>query len=326
VKSLYYSANGEPWDVVCVRDEPAPVLQPGQVLVSLEAAPLHIADLMVMRGELAMIPPGPGTPGFEGVGRIARCAPDVVGWTVGERVLLPIAHGACREQQAHDPASLMRVPDGVAAEQLALVRVNLTTAWVLLHAFETLEPGSWVIQNAANSNVGGYVAGLARRAGLKLIEVVRRPELVGMLEADGRGPVLVDGPGLRDEVARLGVRPRLALDAVGGAATARLGSVVADRGLVLSYGFLSKEPHQLDFPDLIYRDVRLRGMLTNYPLESMDAAAHARMDADLQRFIGEGELRADIAGIYPFSRAADALRHAAETGPARAGKVILVPS
>lgn len=315
MKILHYPRNGEPWDVIVLDEQPAPEPAPGQVLVRLEAMPLHIADLLAIRGELGLMPRASGIPGFEGVGRLVTSVP---GWPEGTRVLLPIAHGAARELQAHDPAGLMRVPDGPAAEQLALVRINLTTAWTLLHAFEALPAGSWVVQNAANSNVAGYVEALARRAGLKVLNLVRRPELVAAL---GRPHVQLDSDG----IVLPGARPLLALDAVGGQATARLGRLVADKGLVLSYGFLSKEPHAIDYPDLIYRGVRLQAMLTNHPLERMDAAAHARMNAELEGFIESDDLQAAIAGIYPFARAADALRHAAETGAARAGKIILVP-
>lgn len=315
MKILHYPRNGEPWDVIVLDEQPSPEPAPGQVLVRLEAMPLHIADLLAIRGELGLMPRASGIPGFEGVGRIVTSAP---GWPEGTRVLLPIAHGAARELQAHDPASLMRVPEGPAAAQLALVRINLTTAWTLVHAFETLPPGSWIVQNAANSNVATYVEALAARAGLNVLNLVRRPELLAALQ---RPHVQLD----TDVVTLPGPRPLLALDAIGGAATARLGRLVADRGLVLSYGFLSKQPHQLDYPDLVYRGVRLHGMLTNHPLERMDAAAHARMNADLQAFIASDDLDAEIAGIYPFARAAEALRHAARTGPDRAGKVILVP-
>jgi NADPH:quinone reductase-like Zn-dependent oxidoreductase len=315
MKTLTYPCNGEPWEVIAITEQPVPVPAAGEVLVRLEAMPLHIADLMAIRGELGLMPKKAGIAGFEGVGRVVTGVP---GWPEGTRVLLPIAHGAAREFQAHDPAVLMRVPDGPAAAQLALVRINLTTAWTLLHAFEALPAGSWVVQNAANSNVAGYVEALARRAGLKVLNLVRRPELVVAL---GRPHVQLDN----DDISLPGERPLLALDAVGGAATARLGRLVADKGLVLSYGFLSKAPHAIDYPDLIYRGVRLQGMLTNHPLERMDAAAHARMNAELEAFVASDDLNAEIAGIYPFARAADALRHAACTGAERAGKVILTP-
>ena len=319
MKTLHFTQNGEPWDVIALAEAAPPDPAPGQVLVRLEAMPLHIADLMLMRGQLGMIPPGPGIPGFEGVGRLVTSAP---GWPQGTRVLLPIGVGAARELQAHDPAQLMRVPDAPDAVQLALVRINLTTAWVLLHAYELLPPGSWIIQNAANSNVATYVAALARRAGLNVINLVRRPELVAALKAQGREHVLLDDDSL---TLPDNARPVLALDAIGGPATARLGRLIADHGLVLAYGFLSKQPHALEYPDLIYRGVRLQGMLTNHPLERMDAAAHARMTRDLEAFISSDDLNADIAGIYSFAEAAEALRHAAATGADRAGKVILIP-
>lgn len=326
MKAVSYSSTGEPWDVVGLVDVPEPVLEPGQVLVSLEAAPIHIADLLAMRATLPFFPVKPGVGGFEGVGRITQCAQDVTTWTVGDRVFLPIGYGAWQERHAVRGANLLRAPEGVAAEQLALVPINLATAYLLLHAYDPLSPGDWVIQNASNSNVASYVDVFARRAGLNVIHLVRRPDLVALLKSQGRAYVLVDSPDLKSDVAAITqAAPKIALDAVGGAATARLGACVADHGLVLSYGFLSKEPHHLDYPDLMFRGVRLRGVLTNWALERLDEAGLKTMRAALDAVASSDALNADIAGIYPFSEAADALRHAAKTGAERKGKVILVP-
>jgi len=302
------------------------MLAPGQVMVKLEALPLHIADIMAIRGTLGVMPKGSGIPGFEGVGRIIEAAPDVTGWPLGTRVLLPIAHGAARELQAHAPAALMRVPEGPDAAQMALVRINLSTAWLLLHAYEKLKPGSWVIQNAANSNVGFYIARLAKTAGINVINLVRRPELIAPLKAQGREHVFLDNEDLPALIVLLNAAPQIAFDAIGGPATARLGHLVADNAHIISYGFLSKQPHQLDYTDLVFRNVRLTGMLTNRPLEDIGEQGRARLNAELQTFIAAGNLQTEIAAIYPFSEAAAAFRHANETGPARTGKIILTPN
>lgn len=329
MKVLHYAQNGDPWDVVTLQDHPAPKLAPGQVMVRLEAMPLHIGDIMMIRGQLGSMPQGPGFPGFEGVGHIIEAAPDVdqspTGWPLGTRVLLPMSHGAARELQAHESAALMRVPEGPDAAQMALVRINLSTAWLLLHGYETLNPGGWIIQNAANSNVGFYIARLARIAGLNVINLVRRPELIPPLKAEGREHVFLDDETVAAKAAALNAAPALAFDAIGGSATARLGNVVARSGHIISYGFLSKQPHQLDYNDLVFRNVRLSGMLTNRPLEDIGEQGRARMDAELQSFIEEGNLQTEIAAIYPFAEAAAAFRHANETGPNRTGKIILIP-
>lgn len=326
MKAVTYDINGEPWEVVTVSELPDPVPGPGEVLIALEAAPIHIADLIAIRGDKEFFPIEPGVPGFEGVGRVVSCASDVDDWREGDRVFLPIGYGAWKALHALHASQLMRAPEGVAAEQLALVPINLATAYLNLFAYEKLVPGDWIVQNAANSNVATYTAAIAQSKGIRVINIVRRAQLVGPLKASGRAHVLVDGPTLAHDIAAItAVKPRLALDAVGGAATARLGNCVADQGLVLSYGFLSKQPHQIDYPDLMFRGVRLRGMMTNWAYERLSEDELKAMRAHLEQMTTSDQLKANIAGIYPFAQVADALRHAAQTGAQRTGKVILVP-
>ncbi|MEM9880864.1 MAG: hypothetical protein AAF862_16480, partial [Pseudomonadota bacterium] len=86
-----------------------------------------------------------------------------------------------------------------------------------------------------------------------------------------------------------------------------------------------KQPHALAYPDLVFRNVRLRGVLTNYALERLDADGLARMRSEMDAVMNSGQLSAQIAGVYTFSEAAEALRHAAKTGAQRQGKVILKP-
>ncbi|MBB5687218.1 zinc-dependent alcohol dehydrogenase family protein [Sphingobium boeckii] len=326
MRCLEYLSNGAAWDVIGQIERPTPEPAGNEVIVALEAAPVHIADLKAIEGGLAFIPQGPGTPGFEGVGRIIECGAHVDGWKVGDRVILPLAYGAWREHRAVAAQDLWHAPDHVPAEQLALVRINLTTAWLLLNAYVDLQPGDWIIQNAANSNVTGYTAALAASCGIGMIDLVRRPELIQPLKESGRIHVALD---TREAIAaiceKLGARPRLSLDAIGGDATARLGNVTADNGLVLAYGFLSEQPYQLDYPDAMFRNVRLEAMMIDRAVQKIGREGRDRMAEALQSFIATEPLNAEIAAVYSFDQAPEALRHAARTGEARAGKIILVP-
>jgi NADPH:quinone reductase-like Zn-dependent oxidoreductase len=326
VKSLRYDQNGEPGEVLRLVDAATPTITSGGVIVALEAAPVHIADLKAVRGDLAFIPRGGGVPGFEGVGRVIACGPGERRWKAGDRVILPMAYGAWQEELSVRSDALWRAPDGVPAEQLALARINLSTAYLLLNAYEALAPGDWIIQNAANANVAHYVHMLAADRGISVIDLVRRPELVAALGASGRRHVLVDQAGLAGIVKdRWGISPRLAFDAIGGGATARLGNCVCDGGLVLAYGFLAESAYRIDYPDMMFRDVRLRGMMTDRAIERIGADGVQSMMACLEAAMASSLMHADIAGIYPFSDFRAALAHAAATGAARQGKVILVP-
>ena len=50
------------------------------------------------------------------------------------------------------------------------------------------------------------------------------------------------------------------------------------------------------------------------------------LQTSLEAFIAGETLDAQIAGIYSFAEAAQALRHAGQTGEGRSGKVILTPT
>lgn len=63
----------------------------------------------------------------------------------------------------------------------------------MLSEFVILAAGDWVIQNAANSGVGGYLMQLAKRRGLRTVNLVRRESAVGVTKAQRGDVVLVDG-------------------------------------------------------------------------------------------------------------------------------------
>ena len=66
-----------------------------------------------------------------------------------------------------DAKRLVPLPSGADPQQLAMMTVNPATASLMLSEFVTLQPGDWVIQNVANSGVGGYLTQLAKLRGLR---------------------------------------------------------------------------------------------------------------------------------------------------------------
>jgi NADPH:quinone reductase-like Zn-dependent oxidoreductase len=85
--------------------------------------------------------------------------------------------------------------------QLAMLGINPITAYCLLHGYVKLAPGAWVAQTGASSATAGYVLALAKRAGLRTLNVVRRAESVKPLLDAGADVVLVEGAGLTEQAA-----------------------------------------------------------------------------------------------------------------------------
>jgi trans-2-enoyl-CoA reductase len=72
-----------------------------------------------------------------------------------------------------DVDSILKIPNDIPAAYAATIGVNPSTAYRLLKDFANLQPGDYVMQNAANSMVGYAVVQIARLMGLKTINIIR---------------------------------------------------------------------------------------------------------------------------------------------------------
>lgn len=327
MKRVLYHQYGQPADVLELVEEDVGAPAGDEVVVRMEAAAVHIADLKNIRGEPEFRPPLPHTPGYEGVGRIVAVGKDVANWKTGDRVILLTTTGVWREMLRCKAAGLIPAPEGEAV-QLALLPLNPPTANLILEDFaQDLKPGDWIIQNAANSSCGLYLAKLARLRGLRSVNVVRRESLFPLVREAGGAVVLVDAPDLdmRVRAATGGAPIRLGVDAVAGTATARLASCLADNATLLNYGGLAGEPCQIRSTDLFLHNIKLIGFWTKRQMAGRTPAEAAAVYEKMAALVADGTLRAQIAGVFPFSRVKDACALAAKVGDERPGKVILVP-
>lgn len=296
---------------------------PDEVLVEAEFAPINPADVLNLEGKYGAVPPAlPMTPGAEGVGRIAKAGSAVRHVKPGDRVLLT-GPGCWRELVKAPGKAVFALPGDVDPKQLAMLRVNPPTAYLMLHAIVAPKPGQWVIQNAANSGVGHCLIRLARLAGIKSVNVVRREELVAPLRAFGGDVVLVDGPDLDVRVrAAIGEAALpLAIDAVGGSGTQRLARCLSDGGTVVNYGLLSGDPCTVDGRDTVFRDVRLQGFWLRKWYVDTPPAQIAALYRDLTSLVADGTLAVEVEAVYPIRKIKEAVAHAARGG--RSGKILI---
>lgn len=332
VTVLRHARFGAPLEVVELVEEPVRAPGTGELRISIEAAPIHAGDLVNIAGGRLMYRQVrdsrdlqvklPQVPGIEGVERVALLGPGVEGLRVGQRVLLPRQCGSWRSEMVADARSVVPLPEGDPA-QLCLM-VNAFTAELALRDLAPLRAGDWFVQNGANSNVGRNLIRLARRRGIRTVNVVRRPELVSQLEALGGDVVVVDGPDLAQRVrARVGdVELRIALDGIGGAASARLAECLSDGGTLANMGAVSGEDCCVPTWMLLYKRLRVMGYYAGYSLDARSMPERVRLISELGGLIASGELHTPIAARYPLGQWREALAHAARTGSGREGKVV----
>lgn len=323
LKAEYQRRGPVPHEVIdaveMTLDEP----RAHEVHLEVLAAPINPSDVLTLTGHYGLLPDLPAIGGSEGVGRVAAMGADVSHLSVGDVVMLPAGSGTWRTHMNAVAAGLVALHGDPI--QLSMVTVNPPTASLLLSEFVDLEPGEWVIQNASNSAVGGYLVQLAAARGLKTVNVVRRESAVdGVLEIGG-DVCLVDGPRLPGRVAEAtgGAEIRLAIDAVAGQATGRLASTLTTGGTVVNYGGMSGEPCSIPPLSVIFSDITLTGFWLARWFRTAPREERASMFGEITRLIATEELTAKVAATYDVSEIREAVEHAA--AGERDGKVIVTP-
>lgn len=228
----------QPGKPLALRDVPAPIARRGAVLVRMEAVPLLSYTRTYLDGKLPYeYPPGPFSPGTNGVGRIEAVGDGVRGVEPGQRVLVSpywisseavrepaqvligltgigaggksmlaeFPHGTLREL-AEFPASTVIPLDGLAdlpPERLAVLAKFVVPFGGLRRG--RLAAGETVVVNGASGSFGSAaVLGALALGARRVITLARRVESLAQLVEFGRGrvvPVALSGDVASDAAA-----------------------------------------------------------------------------------------------------------------------------
>ena len=329
-KYVTYSQLGNPADVLEVKKEASRALNSGEVRVKVLAAPINPSDLLQISGNYGVDPVLPARPGSEGVGRVTEVSPEAKNLKVGQLVLL--ASGSTWAEEIVAPAEgFLPLPNlgpisAEVIEQLAMTAVNPLTALLMLTSYGDIKEGQWIAQSAANSAVGGYVIQLAKQRGIKTVNIVRREGLADDLMAKGADVVLIDGPDLTAQIAKVtdNAPIMLALDPVGGDTYGRLANSLGYGGTLVTYGVLSGKPATLDTGKVIFNDTRLRGFWLYKWYQTATMQEKQAAFGQVIPLIANGTLKANIDSRFTVDQIKQAVARAWEGG--RNGKVLIVPT
>jgi trans-2-enoyl-CoA reductase len=327
-RARYHQRGPVPQDVIAAEAfELAPLPLPaGVARVAVLAAPINPSDVLTLTGEYGLLPPLPAVGGNEGVGRVLEVAADVTGLEPGTLVLLPVGCGTWSTHLDLPAKSLVPLPDGVDPVQVSMLTVNPPTALLMLRDFVDLQPGDWVIQNAANSAVGGYLVQLAKLRGINTINVVRRASAIDAVVAAGAEHVIVDADDLPKRVReKVGDVPiKLGIDCVGGVSTENLARCLAEGGTLVNYGAMSGERCMISPRYFVFRDITLRGFWLSQWFKKAAPDQRRAVFAEIGGLIAEGKLSARVQATYSLEHIKEAVAAAASN--ARDGKIVVEPN
>jgi NADPH:quinone reductase-like Zn-dependent oxidoreductase len=316
MRAIQIAQFGNPSDVVSVVDLPEPPAPgAGEVKVAVELSPLNLHDLVLVTGEL-LRPPLPRVLGNEGIGRIIEVGSGVDTVKVGDLVVLPLLAGAWREQLVVSAEGLFPLPDG-NIEQLSMVGGNPATAGLILSEYASLEPGDWVVQNAANSGVGRSLIALAKARGFRTINLARDESTFADLTASGADIVHLDDASAAVDVRReIGdARIALAVDSVGGGGVGRLVDLLSDGGWLVTYAAATGQPMSIDAFSLIAKHLTVRG----FSAAAFDYATKVLpIIHEAAPLVASGALFVPVAAVFELNDIQEAIQQVV-----RGGKVLL---
>lgn len=336
--SVTYSSTGNPQEVYELVKSADPgagnvnaaELGAKEVLVRMLAAPINPADINLAEGKYGISVPLPAVGGNEGVGVVEKVGKDVRHLESGNWVIPAVnAFGTWRSHAVVDGDEVIRVPSDIGVASAATLNVNPATAYRMLRDFEELQPGDVVIQNGANSMVGLAVIQIAKKMGLKTINIVRsdRPDvdetlrLLTNLGGDVNVPSNFVGSYQFNEIIKDLPPIRLGLNCVGGDLVNDMVRSLGPNATIVSYGGMSKRPMKVPLDLLTQKQLKMKGFWVSKWYETNSRLARAEMLANLASMIRNHELTLFTA-LHDF----DDFDHALEVHmtPFQLRKVVLL--
>src|SRR5882757_3947900 len=262
MRQLQLLAHGEPSDVIELNTVVESALGQEDVLISMEAAPLNPSDFVLVRGMYGIRPAFPSPVGAEGVGRVIQTGSKADSALQGKRVLIlpTYEQGTWADQVVVPVRNIVPMSDEGDPLQLSMIGINPATAYLLLSRYVSLMPGDWIGQTAGNSAMGQYIIALAKLAGLKTLNVVRRKEAAEQVRHWGGDRVVFQGDNLRKDIEEAldGKKLSLVLDTVGGTPVGELAKSLRTGGSIVSYGIQGGQFPALS-PEFLFRGLSLHG-------------------------------------------------------------------
>jgi putative PIG3 family NAD(P)H quinone oxidoreductase len=162
--AIDFVQHGPP-DVLHLSEYPDPELQPGDVLIRVEAAGVSRADIMQRQGKY---PPPPGASpvlGLDVAGVIAKCGSNVTRWKPGDRVCALVNGGGYAELCAVAATQVLPIPEGWSAVEATTLPENLFTVFDNIATRARLAAGETILVHGGTSGIGSMAIMLARALG-----------------------------------------------------------------------------------------------------------------------------------------------------------------
>jgi NADPH2:quinone reductase len=281
----------------------APAPGPGEVLIGVGAAGLHLADLAALSGERHPRPNLPFTPGLEVAGIVAAVGNEVPGIAPGDRVAAFVNWGGLAEGAVARASLCAVLPDGMAFSLAASLPVAYAGALLALRERARLIAGETVLVLGAGGHAGLAAVEIAKKLGARVIAVASG-ESRGSEAGERGADEVVDSSSrpLSESVAALTNNTGVGViyDPVGGDAFEMALLTLADGGRVISSGFAGGRVPRINMSALYARDAELISANTPLAVQANPVLAQKAL-RDVVAWASEGAISPRIAAQFTLA-------------------------
>jgi len=321
MKAIVITKPGGP-EVLKLQDYPTPEISGDEVLIEVKAAGLNRSDVFQREGNYPA-PEGASAeiPGLEVAGTIVKCGPDVVDFTVGDRVCALLAGGGYAEYVAVREGQCLPIPEDLSFAEAASLPETVFTVWSNVFQRGNLQPGEILLLHGGNSGIGITGIQIAHALDSKVIVTVGSDEKGRKcLELGADSYINYKTQNFETELQDEGVD--VILDMIGGDYLAKNINILKPEGRLVHINAVSGSHVDLD----IWKVMTKRLTVTGSTLRSREYEFKKKLAKEIQKnvwpLIESKKFRPVIYKTFPFSEAAEAHR-LLEDG-SHTGKIILV--
>lgn len=330
MKAAYIEQTGPP-ENIRYGELPTPEPQGSQVLVKVEAVSVNPVDTYIRSGAIDMPLPMPFIVGCDLAGTVEKVGPECKKFRPGDRVWgtnqgLLGRQGTFAEFAAVDECWLYSLPDGVDPKDAAAVSLVAITTHLGLVRDAQLQAGEILFVNGGSGGVGSCVVQMAKILGATVITTAGSDEKVQRCKQLGADHAFNYKTENVDEQIR-----KVAPDGVNvwwetlrEPDFDRTVSLLQKRGRMVLMAGREARP---SFPvgPFYVKDCRLFG----FAMFNASAEEQQRSADDINKWLKEGKLEANIDRVMPLSETAAAHKLQEENTVGKAGtlsgKIVLTP-
>ena len=308
MKALLCTRLGGPEDL-SVEEMADPAPGPGEVLVRVRIAALNFFDTLIIAGRYQVKPDLPFSPGGEACGIVEALGEGAEGFAVGDRVIVHVANGTCRELIAVPTKRLTRVPDALSDEAAAGLTITYGTTLHALQDRAKLQPGESLAVLGASGGVGLAAVEIGKLMGARVIACASSPEKLEIARAHGADEGIdYAADNLREGLRKLAGERGIDViyDAVGGDnAEAALRSL-GWKGRYLVIGFAAGDIPKFPLNIIMLKGIDVQGVHWGAFVER-EPEAHQANQRQLLAWAAEGQLKTSVHGVLPLAEYEEAL-------------------